>query len=186
MRQFLLMLIVALTLGSCTMEDDPNPLAGFDPFMGAWTGTMPEGSTTDIMAFEWMEEGIVRHRHALGDGSYGGVTFYFWDTSSNEGQGNIVYHYFTTSEHQTQGVGAFDGAVFTAYEEVTGHEVVTAVRSHVELVDGVIVSSSEVLISGEWQPGPGFNYHSTPDAVVPLDEELLPNFLIAGRYRPNN
>ena len=51
MRQFLLMLIVALTLGGCTMEDDPNPLAGFDPFMGTWTGTMPDGSTTDMMAF---------------------------------------------------------------------------------------------------------------------------------------
>ena len=171
MRRFLLIFICFIMIEGCTMAEDP--LAPFENFMGTWTGTTADGSGTDIMMFERMDDGRVRHRHALGDGSYGGVPLYSWGPEANEGRGSIIYHYTTTSAHQTQGIGSFDGEVFTAFEEVTGHATITAVRSHMELVDGVIVSSSEVLNDGEWQPGPGFNYHSTPDAVIPLNMDEM-------------
>jgi hypothetical protein len=137
MRHFLtIFLMIFLLGGSALAQDemarDENPLAIFAPLIGTWTGegTGFETPTTDVMQVEWILGGhAVQHSHSLNNGEYGGTTIYFWDGAANDGEGAIIYHYFTTAGFHTQGTMTVDGTRFEATEAVEGHPTITEVRS---------------------------------------------------------
>ena len=111
-----------------------------------------EAGTADISAWSWDLGGrVLVNRHALEDGSYGGVTSVY----ENAQTGALDYVYVTSAGFHTTGsfvLGA-DGS-WTAEEAVTGHETITRVRSTGRILpDGRMAMVSEYLAKDVWSPG---------------------------------
>lgn len=127
----------------------------------------------DIQGWSWSADGKqIIIRHALEDGSYGGVTHVYPNGTENE----LGYTYVTNADFET--VGTFtlakDGS-WEATEAVNGHPDITHVRSrgHVR-DDGALVSKADYLSDGVWTSGHGFVYTEfdgeVPEVVTPSGE----------------
>ncbi len=118
----------------------------------------------DIARWSWDLGGrVIVSRHALADGSYGGVTYIYRNAAS----GALDYVYVTSAGFHTSGSYqmAEDGS-WTAEEAVSGHPRVTKVRSTAQvLADGRLRVRSEYFSDGEWAPGRDVIY-------VPTDVEI--------------
>lgn len=110
------------------------------------------GGPADISKWNWDLGGrVLVNRHALADGSYGGVTYVY----ENGQTGALDYVYVTSAGFHTTGsfVLGEDGS-WTAEEAVTGHDTITRVRSTGRLTAGGQMSmTSEYFAKGEWSPG---------------------------------
>lgn len=119
----------------------------------------------DISAWSWDLGGrVLVNRHALEDGSYGGVTYVY----ENAQTGSLDYVYVTSAGFHTTGTFVLgeDGS-WTAEEAVTGHETITRVRSTGRIQpDGRMAMVSEYLAKDVWSPGRNVVY-SEVRAKVP-------------------
>lgn len=124
-----------------------------------------EGQPSDIQDWSWDLGGAVLvSRHALADGSYGGVTHIYRNTRT----GKLDYVYVTNGGFVTEGSFTLTGNTWHAVEAVSGHETITAVRSTGTIhEDGRLTMVSEYLKSGEWVPGRNAAYLPAPDAKMP-------------------
>lgn len=106
----------------------------------------------DISRWSWDLGGrVMVNRHALEDGSYGGVTYVY----ENGQTGSLDYVYVTSAGFHTTGSFELgeDGS-WTAEEAVTGHDTITRVRSTGRMTaDGRMSMTSEYFAKGEWSPG---------------------------------
>lgn len=137
-------------------------------FKGAPTAQSDEASV-DTQKWEWALGGkAILIRHALADGSYGGDTYVYKDAKS----GALTYVYITNAGFHTVGEMTPTENGWIAEEAVTGHDTITRVRS-TSVVDeaGVWTMTSEVLTSGEWQPGHAFEYVPTSDPLPVLKRQ---------------
>jgi len=123
-----------------------------------------EGGAADISKWSWDLGGrVLVNRHALEDGSYGGITYVY----ENGQTGSLDYVYITSAGFHTTGsfVLGEDGS-WTAEEAVTGHDTITRVRSTGRLTAGGQMSmTSEYFAKGEWSPGRNVVY-------VPVDAKI--------------
>lgn len=122
----------------------------------------------DYQSWEWALDGAaLLIRHALADGSYGGDT-YVYRNAKDEG---LTYVYTTTAGFITQGAFTFgDDGSWTAEEVVEGHPEITRVRSTViPGEDGSLAMSGSYLRNGAWEPGHGFIYRETDEAMPVLN-----------------
>ncbi len=106
---------------------------------------------------------VLVNRHALSDGSYGGVTHIY----RNAKTGALDYVYVTSAGFHTTGSFTVlpDGG-WTAEEAVTGHKDITRVRSTGRLrADGTMRLTSEYLSRGVWSPGRDVIYRPTDKRV---------------------
>jgi hypothetical protein len=170
-----------LALGACAYlplparagsEPTAEQVAAFGP-MAALVGrtwrSQPagEGQTgpADIARWSWDLGGrVIVTRHALEDGSYGGITHIY----ENGQTGSLDYVYVTSGGFHTTGsyVLSEDGS-WTAEEAVTGHDTITRVRSKGRIMpDGRMAMTSDYFAKGEWQPGRNVVYVPT-DLDVP-------------------
>jgi hypothetical protein len=118
----------------------------------------------DIARWNWDLGGrVIVSRHALEDGSYGGVTYIYRNAAS----GMLDYVYVTSAGFHTSGSYqmAEDGS-WTAEEDVSGHPRVTKVRSTAQILsDGRLRVRSEYFTDGEWAAGRDVIY-------VPAEAEI--------------
>ena len=86
-----------------------------------------ETGPADISKWSWDLGGrVIVSRHALEDGSYGGVTYIY----ENSQTGSLDYVYVTSAGFHTTGTYQLAGDdSWTAEEAVIGHETITRVRS---------------------------------------------------------
>ncbi len=166
-RQSGLILGAGLMLAACACHPAPVPAAPatadqvsmFGPLSGlvgkTWRSApadTAEAGPADISAWSWDLGGhVLVNRHALEDGSYGGVTYVY----ENGETGSLDYVYVTSGGFHTSGsfVLGEDGS-WTAEEAVTGHETITRVRSTGRIrPDGQMAMTSEYFANGDWSPG---------------------------------
>ncbi len=174
MKRRLILAGAALTLAACVTpvqaELPANPVAAqseptaaqrdaFGPLADlvgrTWRSEPAAGSEAgpaDISRWSWDLGGrVIVSRHALEDGSYGGITHIY----RNAKTGALDYVYVTSAGFHTTGtfeIGA-DGS-WTTEEAVTGHPTVTRVRSTGQILpDGRMQSRSDYLSAGVWSPG---------------------------------
>ncbi len=110
------------------------------------------------------------NRHALEDGSYGGVTYVY----ENAQTGSLDYVYVTSAGFHTTGTFVLgeDGS-WTAEEAVTGHETITRVRSTGRIMpDGRIAMVSEYLAKDVWSPGRNVVYSEVRARVPRITGQL--------------
>lgn len=126
-------------------------------------GVPTDGSSErqdDFQQWQWALGGAaILIRHALADGSYGGDTYVYKDSESE----NLVYVYITNAGFRTEGVISIneDGS-FAAEEDVAGHPSIKKVRSTSTFGDdGKIYMTSEYLDGGNWVTGHSFTYEQT-------------------------
>jgi hypothetical protein len=124
-----------------------------------------EAGPADVSSWGWDLGGrVMVNRHALEDGSYGGVTYVY----ENGQTGNLDYVYVTSAGFHTTGsfVLGEDGS-WAAEEAVTGHPAITRVRSTGRITeDGRMTMTSEYFANAEWSPGRNVVYELV-DAEVP-------------------
>jgi len=123
-----------------------------------------DGGPADISRWGWDLGGrVMVNRHALEDGSYGGVTYVY----ENGQTGSLDYVYVTSAGFHTTGSFELgDDGSWTAEEAVTGHDTITRVRSTGRLTaDGQMSMTSEYFAKGEWSPGRDVIY-------VPVDAKI--------------
>lgn len=137
----------------------PAQLETFGPMTAlvgkTWRSEAAEGAApgpADIAKWSWDLGGrVIVTRHALEDGSYGGVTYIY----ENGETGSLDYVYVTSGGFHTTGsfvLGEDDS--WTAEEAVTGHETITRVRSTGRFTaDGRMSMTSEYFAKGAWSPG---------------------------------
>ncbi|MCU0733469.1 MAG: hypothetical protein MUE84_18055 [Hyphomonas sp.] len=125
-----------------------------------------EPGPADVSAWSWDLGGsVLVNRHALEDGSYGGVTYVY----ENGQTGSLDYVYVTSAGFHTTGtfVLGTDGS-WTAEEAVTGHDTITRVRSTGRITpEGTMTMTSEYFAKGEWSPGRNVVYAQV-DADIPV------------------
>jgi hypothetical protein len=180
-RRLSLTLASVCLLAACACF--PDGAAGYGPptaaqkgSFGALTGLagktwrsepVAEGETgpADVSAWSWDLGGrVLVNRHALEDGSYGGVTYVY----ENGQTGSLDYVYVTSAGFHTTGTFVLgnDGS-WTAEEAVTGHDTITRVRSTGRLTpEGAMTMTSEYFAKGEWSPGRNVVYTEV-DADIP-------------------
>ncbi|HAB16808.1 MAG TPA: hypothetical protein DCE44_10195 [Verrucomicrobiales bacterium] len=153
---------------------DPAPLnehlEPLRPMLGkTWRGefknSTPEKPIVDIAKWERALNGqAVRILHSINNGSYGGETLIFWSPEKK----SLVYHYFTTQGFQTTGTMTISGGKIVSFEKVTGDaDGVTEVKGTSEIrADGTMVTQSEYLKNGKWEPGHSATYREDPKAEV--------------------
>jgi hypothetical protein len=143
-------------------EETFGALAGFagETFRGepmtAEGEPNPDG-VADIQNWMWSEDGKqIIIRHALEDGSYGGVTNVYPNGEEDE----LAYRYVTSGGFETLGTFTLDqDGGWEAIEVVDGHETITHVRSRgYEREDGALISKADYLTADGWQPGHSFVY----------------------------
>lgn len=137
-----------------------------------WSGSPTaesEEQFTDIQKWEWALGGkAILIRHALEDGSYGGDTYVYRDSKTDE----LVYVYITNAGFHTVGTMTPTETGWVAEEDVNGHPDITKVRStSVVHDDKSTTMTSEYLKSGEWVPGHAFEYKETSAASPALKSE---------------
>ncbi len=173
MRWMISLLFTAILAAPAWAQN--NPLAVFEPLMGTWVGTSTDPDhpdAADIMRFEWILGGAaVQHTHHLEPGTYGGRTIYFFDGNENDGQGGIIYHYFTTAGFHTEGTAWWEDGRLVAHEFVTGLPDITEVQGYVSPTDAGWESSAEYLTDGTWVAGHGFSYVAAADEEVSFGGE---------------
>lgn len=141
------------------------PMAPFARLVGrSWRG---EGRDEhgepieDVVRWERILGGrAVQATHSVGEGAYGGTTVVFFD----EGDGNYVFHYFTTGGFLTHGTLEPTDTGFTTVEAVEGHATIREVRSETVVGDNGYSVSSKYLRDGRWVKGHGFEYVPALDA----------------------
>lgn len=125
----------------------------------------------DISAWSWDLGGrVLVNRHALEDGSYGGVTYVY----ENAQTGSLDYVYVTSAGFHTTGTFVLgeDGS-WTAEEAVTGHETITRVRSTGRIMpDGRMAMVSEYLAKDVWSPGRNVVYSEVRARVPKITGQL--------------
>jgi hypothetical protein len=139
------------------------------PFIGrTWRSVPPAGAEKRVVDVSKWERALngqaVRVLHSINDGIYGGETIIFWDAEKK----SLVYYYFTTGGHYTQGTLAYENGALIGDEMVTGDsDGVTEVRSTTMILpDGRMHSKAEYLQKGAWTPGHEFFYVEDPTAQV--------------------
>jgi len=111
-----------------------------------------EAGPADISKWSWDLGGrVIVSRHALEDGSYGGVTYIY----ENSQTGSLDYVYVTSAGFHTTGTYQLaDDGSWTAEEAVTGHETITRVRSTGRITpDGRMAVTSEYFAKDAWSSG---------------------------------
>jgi hypothetical protein len=164
-RRIILMAGAGLMLAACASLSAPVPpptpaqVSMFGPLsnlVGKTWRSEPvdaaESGPADISAWSWDLGGrVLVNRHALEDGSYGGVTYVY----ENGQTGRLEYVYVTSGGFHTTGSFELgeDGS-WTAEEAVTGHETITRVRSTGQInADGQMEMKSDYFSEGTWSPG---------------------------------
>ena len=145
-------------------------LEPFRPLLGkTWRGefknSTPEKPMVDVARWERALNGqAIRVLHSINQGVYGGETIILWNPEKK----SLVYTYFTTAGFQTTGTMTWTGNKYTSLEKVTGDaQGVTEVRATGELrADGTLVTSSEYLKNGQWEPGHSAVYREDAKAEV--------------------
>jgi hypothetical protein len=156
-----------------TAADSPKlneNLEKFRPLLGkTWRGefknSTPEKPMVDVARWERALNGqAIRILHSINQGVYGGETIIQWSPEKK----SLVYTYFTTAGFQTTGTMTWSGSKYTSLEKVTGDaQGVTEVKAIGELLpDGTLVTSSEYLKNGKWEPGHSAVYREDPKAEV--------------------
>ncbi len=180
-RRLALTLVSVVLLTACACF--PDRFAGQAPLtaaqkstFGALTGLAgktwrsepvaeDEVGPADISKWSWDLGGrVMVNRHALEDGSYGGVTYVY----ENGQTGSLDYVYVTSAGFHTTGsfVLGEDGS-WTAEEAVTGHDTITRVRSTGRITpEGTMTMTSEYFAKGEWSPGRNVVY-APVDTKIP-------------------
>jgi hypothetical protein len=166
--------VFLLAVGLQAMAADPpklnENLEKFRPLLGkTWRGefknSTPEKPMVDVARWERALNGqAIRIIHSINQGVYGGETIILWSPEKK----SLVYTYFTTAGFQTTGTMTWTGSKYTSLEKVTGDaQGVTEVRASGELrPDGTLVTSSEYLKNGKWEPGHSVVYREDPKAEV--------------------
>lgn len=166
-RRLAALLVAGLVLTACAcfpLRSQPSaPTAAQAETFGALAGLAGktwrseaagagEAGPADISAWSWALGGrVMVNRHALEDGSYGGVTHVY----ENAQTGSLDYVYVTSAGFHTTGsfVLGEDGS-WTAEEAVSGHDTITRVRSTGRMTpDGRMAMTSDYFANGEWSPG---------------------------------
>ncbi len=145
-------------------------LEAFRPLLGkTWRGefknSTPEKPVVDIARWERALNGqAVRIQHSINRGAYGGETIILWSAEKK----SLVYYYFTTAGFMTTGTMVLTGGKYTSLEQVTGDaQGLTEVRATGEIrADGTMVTLSEYLKNGKWEPGHSATYREDPKAEV--------------------
>jgi hypothetical protein len=162
------------TSAAASQESLSPQLEPLRPYLGkTWRSVPPAGDdrtaaarpVVDVSKWERALNGTaVRVLHSINDGVYGGESIIFWD----EQKQSLVYYYFTTAGHYTQGTLTYKDGVFTGDEAVTGDsEGVTQVRSTTQILpDGRMHTKAEYLQKGAWSAGHEFYYVEDPAAKV--------------------
>lgn len=120
-------------------------------------GTPNAEAAADIQGWSWSADGRqIIIKHALEDGSYGGVTHVYPNGTENA----LGYTYVTNAGFETVGTFTLDeDGGWEAIETVNGHATITRVRSRGYVrEDGALVSEADYLSGGRWTPGHGFVY----------------------------
>jgi hypothetical protein len=165
--------LCAAGLAACTHVAPPPALApaeaqAFGPLArlaGKTWKSDGTGGASDIA--QWSADlggRVLVNRHALADGSYGGVTYVY----RNAKTGSLDYVYATSAGFHTTGTFVLnpDGS-WTSEEAVTGHATITRVRATGRIdAGGRLVSVSEYFASGAWTPGRNVIY-APHDGPVP-------------------
>jgi hypothetical protein len=112
------LVLPATVLGAADLREPLRPLQ----FLvgSCWTGTFPDGTSTDTHCFEPVFDGqFVRDRHHVRGGAtpYAGETIYAWDPR----QKRIVYTYW-----------ASDGAISSGYADSSASGEITFPESHTD------------------------------------------------------
>jgi len=172
-----LALILAFTLGSLVPSDSAEPqaklipqLEPFRPYIGkTWRGefpnSTPEKPVVDISRWERALNGTaIRTLHSINQGEYGGESIITWDPVKK----SLVYHYFTTAGFMTIGTMTFTDGRMVSIEKVVGDaNGVTEVRATNEInAEGAMITKSEYLKNGKWEPGHSAVYRVDPKAEV--------------------
>lgn len=182
LRKAVLPALAALMLAACACLPDAEPVAdtpvsvsrqsafgALASLAGKTWRSAPtqqgEAGPADISSWGWDLGGrVMINRHALEDGSYGGVTYVY----ENGQTGGLDYVYVTSAGFHTAGsfVLGEEGS-WTAEEAVTGHDAITRVRSTGRITeDGRMTMTSEYFANAEWSPGRNVVYEMV-DAEVP-------------------
>ena len=161
-----LLAVGAPSYGQDSLSPQLEPLR---PFIGkTWRSVPPEGSekpAIDVSKWERALNGTaVRVLHSVNDGEYAGETLIFWDAEKS----SVVFYYFTTAGHHTNGTLVIADGKLIGSEKVSGEaNGITEVRSTTEILpDGRMHSAAEYLQKGAWVPGHEFFYIEDPKAQV--------------------
>ena len=131
-------------------------------------GTGPDGAPiVDYAKWEFILGGrALQSSHRFEDGSYSGITIYFYD----EGAEEHLFHYFTNAGFHSIGTIEATETGFVAVETVEGHPEIVEVRAQIIVEeDGMQVSSEYVNKDGSTTPSPAFVYREY-DGEVPHGE----------------
>ena len=173
-------LLVSLTLSAVALAAQAaesgalHPqLEPLRPFLGrTWKGVFrnstPQQPMIDVARWERALNGqAVRVLHSINGGKYGGESIIRWDPERK----SLVYHYFTTAGFMTEGTMTVKDGKMSSREVVKGAaQGVEEVRSTSEIrADGTLVSKSEYLKAGKWEPGHEITYREAPDARVDFE-----------------
>lgn len=144
-------------------------LESLRPLIGkTWRSVPPADAAKPVVDVSKWERALngqaVRILHSINDGVYGGESIVFWDAQKQ----SLVYYYFTTAGHYTQGTLAYKDGAYVGDEMVTGDsDGVTQVRSTTTILpDGRMHVKAEYLQKGTWTPGHEFFYVEDPAAQV--------------------
>ncbi len=141
-----------------------RPLLG-KTWRGEFKNSTPEKPVVDVAKWERALNGqAVRILHSINQGSYGGETLVYWSPEKK----SLVYCYFTTAGFQTTGTMTFADGKIVSSEKVSGDaNGVTEVKGTSEIrADGTLVTQSEYLKNGKWEPGHSATYREDPKAEV--------------------
>lgn len=190
--------MLALVLGACTSAPESTPLEtvalpppgpttespyaaefGFlaDLAGTRWRGEPGEadkehGLPADISEWSWDLGGTVLvNRHALEDGSYGGITY----VQHTQSTGDLDYVYITSAGFRTTGsITMNEDGSWTSYEAVEGLDEIIGVRSTGHIAeDGKMISVSEFETAEGWIPGHSFQYAPTTQPMPSLTGRLV-------------
>jgi len=186
-RRIGLVVVPALMLAACACLPDAAPAAqretsaqraAFGPLASlagkTWRSAPAgegEAGPADVSAWNWDLGGrVLVNRHALEDGSYGGVTYVY----ENGQTGSLDYVYVTSAGFHTTGSFMLgDDGSWTAEEAVTGHDTITRVRSTGRITpDGRMTMTSEYFANGEWSPGRNVVYEAVKADIPEITGKL--------------
>ena len=147
----LLVFLTAKTFSQEVLSQNFEPLK---PFIGkTWKGIVGKDKESqpiyDISKWERILNGkAVRILHSVNKGDYGGETIIVWDKEKE----SLIFYYFTTAAHYTNGSVTFDDGKMITHEIVKGNEDgVTEVEAVSEISDdGTMKVTSRLKKNGEW------------------------------------
>ncbi len=166
----ILILLILLTTNTFSQETLSEHFEPLKPFLGkTWKGIVAENENKepvyDVSRWERILNGkAVRILHSVNEGDYGGETIIVWDKEKE----SLVFYYFTTASHYTQGTVKFDKGKMISHEKVTGiKDGVTEVEAASELNDdGTMKVTSRFKKQGEWSANRTVIYFEDQEAEV--------------------